>query len=124
MPNHYTNVLTIYPSGDREDFMPKLEAWWNGALMRLRPRPETLTGYSVLEWGYANWGTKWDLYDGDVLPLHGDCGPILVTFCTAWAPPNVSMRTMLVAELLALGADNVLWVGMDPKNTTQHILWR
>ena len=36
-------------------------------------------------WSIANWGTKWNAYDGYVNEVEDDC--FVVSFSTAWSPP-------------------------------------
>ena len=43
-------------------------------------------------WANANWGTKWNAYDGYAVEVEGDC--FVVFFCTAWSPPMPIIKEM------------------------------
>jgi hypothetical protein len=42
------------------------------------------------DWNIANWGTKWDASDAEIVLEHydGDIAELTVVFDTAWAPPT------------------------------------
>lgn len=145
MPNHYTHVVTCFPryvDDDRDDdaLTDQLTAWATDGCARVRPMPEALRetrsptlrpDHALIaehgadnwyDWQRQNWGIKWGIYDVQAAKdLPGDGGPCIVTFCTAWGPPNEEVRALLLAELHTF-AEGVTWVGMDPRDHTATIL--
>lgn len=127
MPNHCTNILTIYTNRKRKSFeeimskylvkedndyvnldfnkiirmprgillssecssienitkkrTPEEQAKWDKKIERLHESNMKRYGAKDwYDWSWANWGTKWNSYDGSL----GDDG---MSFYTAWEPP-------------------------------------
>jgi hypothetical protein len=88
MPNHCNNKLTLENGGDILNVLNPylIEATDNNYELDFQsiiPMDEKLLeGEDWYEWRVANWGTKWNGYDGRI----SDDGSTF-TFDTAWAPP-------------------------------------
>ncbi len=88
MPNWCSNVITLSGTG-LEEFRKTLNtvndagelAVFSFKQIVYRPKEEDENWY---EWNIKNWGTKWDVSDGDFQ----DKGDSIVINCdTAWSPP-------------------------------------
>lgn len=146
MPNHYTNVLYLFPRGlaDEAEIVKALvdREWGKRPLNRAVPMPAELDGGRspavpprpdlVEKYGADNWydwqvthrGIKWDAYDVQPpIELPGDTGAVQLTFCTAWCPPNEATCEAVARELLnEYDAGRVVWVGLDPSNDTFRVV--
>jgi hypothetical protein len=88
MPNHCQNKLTLQNGGDILSVLtPYLteatDDLYSFNFQKIIPMDEKLLeGEEWYAWRVANWGTKWEGYDGR---FSEDC--LAFTFDTAWAPP-------------------------------------
>jgi hypothetical protein len=116
MPNHCQNYLVLGHKDAREIGRAKLAILEGSFFQEFHPCPQdlldTTAGYlsgneqlelekktaanrekygfaNWYDWNCANWGTKWDAYDSEIISEHydGDIAELTVTFDTAWAPP-------------------------------------
>ena len=46
------------------------------------------------DWCIKNWGTKWGLYEVELVEDLSEHGRLEYTFCTAWAPPILVIQAM------------------------------
>jgi hypothetical protein len=104
MPNHVENDLLI--QGSIEDVKKVLEhIKTNDSLFdfnTLIPYPSEFANADELKWGSGfssggyewcieNWGTKWNAYEVNISnlpPSKRIQAKVLISFCTAWAPPR------------------------------------
>lgn len=54
-------------------------------------RPDT-TGRNWYKWNIANWGTKWNAYNVNLIKNEGDT--LIVQFDTAWSTPDPVIQTL------------------------------
>ena len=54
------------------------------------PEPESFDGW--YEWNCANWGTKWNAYECEILEDHTDI--LEIKFTTAWCPPEAWVKRL------------------------------
>lgn len=117
MPNHCNNYLILGHKDAREIGRAKLAILNDSFFQEFHPCPQDLIdtisgcfsddekqaeleaksksnlekyGYANwYDWNCANWGTKWDAYDIEIVSEYydGDVSELTVTFDTAWAPP-------------------------------------
>ena len=117
MPNHCNNYLVLGHKDAREIGRAKLAILDDNFFQEFHPCPQdlldTISGYfsneeqqkeleektksnrekygfaNWYDWCNANWGTKWDAYDIEIVSEHyeGDTAELTLTFDTAWAPP-------------------------------------
>jgi len=127
MPNHYTNMAIVYP-GDvyGRALVAALRGWAKDAFVRVMPppSPEEMAEQGGGDlWARKNWGCR-DCYDvAEPVELPGDCGAVLISFCTAWGPPNERMLALLSGEIVQTkGARKVVWLGLDPYDSSIDLL--
>jgi hypothetical protein len=106
MPNHVTNIVTI--EGVSEDRltailaairMDDVEGRRSLDFNKIIPMPDSVYQGNLgnkerqiygennwYDWAVKNWGTKWNSYDYDNEPIHGDFNQI--EFQTAWSRPE------------------------------------
>jgi hypothetical protein len=87
MPNWALNELHV--SGSAEDVKAFIEANTTDGVFKfatLVPEPRYDNDTDWYDWRIENWGTKWDLEDGDVGINFHSAGAV-ITFQTAWAYP-------------------------------------
>jgi hypothetical protein len=66
------------------------------------------------DWAIANWGTKWDAYEAEL--LFQDDTHLAIKFNTAWSPP-----TTVFDKLEEMGYTvNCYWEDEDPSNFGEH----
>ena len=136
MPNHCNNYLVLGHKDAREIGRAKLAILDDNFFQEFHPCPQdlldTTAGYfsneadqialeaktkSNLEkygfanwydWNCANWGTKWDAYDIEIVSEHyeGDTAELSLTFDTAWAPPIAFYEKMEELGFSVLGMYN------------------
>ncbi len=92
MPNHCYNRLTI--TSDNHGLLIQMR---DAALMEDEKLLEFLcpftkeTDYKYdYDWCVENWGTKWDIFDVDIISLVDD--ELELCFSTAWSPPVEAIR--------------------------------
>jgi len=92
MPNHCYNRLTV--TTDNHGLLIQMR---DAALMEDEKLLEFLcpftkeTDYKYdYDWCVENWGTKWDIFDVDVISLVDD--ELELCFSTAWSPPVEAIR--------------------------------
>ena len=92
MPNHCYNRLTV--TTDNHGLLIQMR---DAALMEDEKLLEILcpftkeTDYKYdYDWCVENWGTKWDIFDVDVISLVDD--ELELCFSTAWSPPVEAIR--------------------------------
>jgi hypothetical protein len=127
MPNHCQNYLVLGHKDSREIGRAKLAILEGTLFQEFYPCPQelldTMSGFysgeeqreleekyaanlakygfnSWYDWCVANWGTKWDAYDVEIISerYDNDVAELTLTFDTAWAPP-----TKFYDELLEQG---------------------
>jgi len=65
------------------------------------------------EWSVANWGTKWDAYDGE--DHDSGSGWREIWYTTAWCPPEAWLHTM-ASQYPTLSFDNTYQIeGEEPR---------
>ncbi len=68
-----------------------------------------------VEWCEKHWGTKWGTYELSVTELPGDAFPILISFVTAWGPPNPKVMGMIECYLKdQFSLFKFKWMGVNP----------
>ena len=125
MPNHYTNILLVHPGEAMpDDLIASLKGWAHDVMCRLRPPP----AIGAADWVREHWGVNRDLYDiKNPVLIPGDCLAVMLTFCSAWGPPHDGMRALMCRDIVENhGASCVVWIGMDPSDSSTTILtqWR
>lgn len=92
MPNHCYNRLTV--TTDNRGLLIQMR---DAALMHDEELLEFLcpfteeTNYEYdYDWCVENWGTKWDVFDVEVMSLVDDT--LELTFSTAWSPPTEALQ--------------------------------
>jgi len=92
MPNHCYNRLTI--TSDNHGLLIQMR---DAALMEEEKLLEFLCPFTAEtnhEWDYGwcvqNWGTKWDIFDVDVVSLVDN--ELEMCFTTAWSPPVKALQ--------------------------------
>ena len=118
MPNHCQNYLVLGHKDAREISRAKLAILEGKFFQEFHPCPqdllETISGFfsgeeqqrdleaktkanlekygyaNWYDWCNANWGTKWDAYDDEIVAerYDSDIAELSLTFDTAWAPPT------------------------------------
>lgn len=76
------------------------------------------------EWNNANWGTKWGTYDHRRSELGGGCGPVALSFESAWGPPNDEILADIAQWCFDHGGKLVVFMGHDPGNGSIEELMR
>ena len=124
MPNHYTNVLILWPDADTGDLCKRLagSAWATDPIAASVPPPPP--GPVVpLDWALTHWGTKWGAYEVQApTRLPGDSFAVQLVFVTAWEPPHEQCREAVAQAARALGVERITWTGLDPYDDSyQHL---
>lgn len=132
---HYNHSLLLRPIRDEDgeiahNLDAQIKAWISHILQRLRPSPPEIKHPDPRrfldverDWRVANWGTQWDIYGArPSVALPGDGGIRHLAFCTAWGPPNVAMRRLMVADAPRHACAVISWIGIDPADGTVHDL--
>lgn len=140
MPNHYGNTLICQKASD----------WWDesgGEPHREEVAASVAAGKLVesavpmsddarasagarergpdplwYQWAMQNWGTKWGDYNGEFREMHADGAPPIITFNTAWSPPNESCRAKVRDWLRDRGIVVHLWIGSDPFDDSTSVV--
>jgi hypothetical protein len=134
MPNHYT-VIGLgcgHWSDETGDPVFDVKAFnerdgWN-LCDQVRPMPEEVKGdVPGLDppwyvWANANWGTKWGTYGEKAQELDGDGMPILVTFKSAWGPPNDECLGLIQRWFAERGVSDMTFMGHDPYDGSISVL--
>jgi hypothetical protein len=123
MPNWCSNTVVV--RGDAKD-MKKFNKWLGdgkGLLSKIKPTPKplinTVSGFigdpveqaklekkqkanlkkygakDWYDWNISNWGTKWDV-DADVDESSSTDGEVVMSFESAWSPPQVAISELSV----------------------------
>lgn len=124
MPNHYLTIGLCSIDNNADEFEPEMLEELNGKdLCKLvAPMPESLKE-DWYTWCNENWGTKWGTYGTEVKVMGGDGSPILISFVSAWCPPNAA--TMLKIEQYLktnYHIGNIIWTGHDPYDGRVEVL--
>lgn len=82
MPNWVTNNVKIISTEDVIDQIEEHKLSFNHFV----PRP-SIEEENWYQWNIDNWGTKWDLGEGDVSIDRSDEETLDLDFSTAWSPP-------------------------------------
>jgi len=91
MPNWCNNTTTLFHDNPKmlERVTAALEA--EGLLQEFVPMPDDI-GEGWWGWAIANWGTKWDVVDCEVVEV-GE-GFVTITFLSAWNAPIEAYQKM------------------------------
>lgn len=91
---------------------------WKQVNLTSEERDALLRKYGGDTWyGWCNytWGTKWGTYRTKAELLDGDGSPVLITFCSAWGPPNLATLDAIREYLNEhYCIRNLRFVGHDP----------
>lgn len=146
MPNHYVNVAICAPGYDFKPRRFEADHKDTNFCELVRPRPVELTdtvsdgGRTVnrgpdgepinvdghnswYSWCNAKWGTKWGTYGAKAKILDGDGSPVVLSFQSAWCPPNDEILN-LISEWLNKEHKftSITWLGFDPYDYSTKVL--
>lgn len=104
MPNYCANRLTIFGSiKDRKDFLSAVKTEKSlFTFNNIVPEP-TDDDDGWYNWRIENWGCKWDASDTKI--EQDDDEKTVLTFLTAWAPPNSKFMSILASQFPSLAFD-------------------
>lgn len=99
MPNHVSNLIKV--KGDMETIRMMLTIVKDDdrpfSLNKVIPMPESLEqGKGWYDWHISHWGTKWDVYEVEII----DSDPFFkredvdIQFLSAWSPPIQVTRVL------------------------------
>lgn len=136
MPNHYNNVLVLFPDYDsydgRDEWTARIVAseWGKDPVSASVPMPADVKAAPNeglnppwYVWAKANWGTQWSAYN--VRPptaLPGDGIALLWMWATAWRPPHAECRAAIAAKGREVGVRRIVWLGVDPYDDSVNIV--
>jgi hypothetical protein len=125
MPNHYLTIGLCSIDSNTDEFEPEAIEELNGKNLcaLINPMPEIDDPNAWYDWCVENWGTKWGTYETQARVLNGDGSPILISFVSAWNPPNAATMKKIEEFLKTqYHIKSILWAGHEPYDNSVQLL--